>query len=312
MKKKRCFAALLSCIMLWQTPVFGAEQEELSPPEYRCTIDNTDEDYASGDWNYGFTVEEEPLFYLKEGEKHVFLLCDGKYVDAPVLIAKDTAYVPLWVLINDMGFELREEGNGLLLVRGSQKLTVSSKESTLDTSKMLPLRDVSEALGAEVTYMRKGVMPLENPLISVDFRETELTEEEALEKAKEVLTSCLEAQQEQGYVHEDTPIDPKITKKLAAEIDALHVSEDVIAGYYLFEGMEICLIFWWKKVLEMFTAKRAAGTLEMVPMWKPFRKWKLMMQSSLLLDIILDKKQTETFRKRKFPFFYGKILDKVR
>ena len=41
-----------------------------------------------------------------------------RYVDAPVLIAKDTAYVPLWVLINDMGFELREEGNGLLLVRG--------------------------------------------------------------------------------------------------------------------------------------------------------------------------------------------------
>ena len=221
MKKKRCFAALLSCIMLWQTPVFGAEQEELSPPEYRCTIDNTDEDYASGDWKYGFTVEEEPLFYLKEGEKHVFLLCDGKYVDAPVLIAKDTAYVPLWVLINDMGFELREEGNGLLLVRGNQKLTVSSKESTLDTSKMLPLRDVSEALGAEVTYMRKGVMPLENPLISVDFRGTELTEEEALEKAKEVLTSCLEAQQEQGYVHEDTLVDPKITKKLAAEIDGI-------------------------------------------------------------------------------------------
>ena len=72
----------------------------------------------------------------------------------------------------------------------------------------------------------------------MDFRETELTEEEALEKAKEVLTSCLEAQQEQGYVHEDTPIDPKITEKLAAEIDALYVSEDVIAGYYLFEGME--------------------------------------------------------------------------
>lgn len=155
MKKKRCFAALLSCIMLWQTPVFGAEQEELSPPEYRCTIDNTDEEYASGDWNYGFTVEEEPLFYLKEEEKHVFLLCDGKYVDAPVLIAKDTAYVPLWVLINDMGFELREEGNGLLLVRGSQKLTVSSKDSTLNTSKMLPLRDVSEALGAEVTYSER-------------------------------------------------------------------------------------------------------------------------------------------------------------
>ena len=66
MKKKRCFAALLSCIMLWQTPVFGVEQEELSPPEYRCTIDNPDEEYESGDWNYGFTVEEEPLFYLKD------------------------------------------------------------------------------------------------------------------------------------------------------------------------------------------------------------------------------------------------------
>lgn len=37
-----------------------------------------------------------------------------------------------------------------------------------------------------------------------------------------------------------------------------------------------------------------------------------MMQISLPLDIILDKEQTETFRKREFPFFYGKILDKVR
>nr|WP_294583449.1 hypothetical protein [uncultured Anaerotignum sp.] len=238
MKKRRCFATALACIMLWQTPVFGAEEEKLTPPEYRCTIDNTDEDYASGDWKYGFTVEEEPLFYLKEGEKHVFLLCDGAFVDAPVHIVKDTAYVPLWVLMNDMGFELRKEDGGLSLVRGSQKLTVSSKDSTLDTSKMLPLRDVSEALGAEVTYTRQGIAPLDNPLISVDFRETELTEEEALEKAKDILTSCLEAQQEQGYVHEDTPVDPKITEKLAAEIDALYLSEDVIAGYYLFEGME--------------------------------------------------------------------------
>lgn len=56
-EKEKMLCALLSCIMLWQTPVFGAEQEELSPPEYRCTIDNTDEEYASGDWNYGFTVE---------------------------------------------------------------------------------------------------------------------------------------------------------------------------------------------------------------------------------------------------------------
>ena len=78
------------------------------------------------------------------------------------------------------------------------------------------------------------------------------------------------------------------------------------------KAWKICLIFWWKKVLEMFTAKLAAGTLEMAPMWKPFRKWKLMMQTFLPLDIILDKEQTETFRKRKIPFFYGKILDKVR
>ncbi len=35
-----------------------------------------------------------------------------------------------------------------------------------------------------------------------------------------------------------------------------------------------------------------------------------MMQSSLLLDIILDKEQTETFRKREFPFFMAKYLTK--
>lgn len=238
MKKKRCFAALLSCIILWQTPVFAEEMTELSNLEYRCTVNHPNEDCKSEHWNYGFTVEEEPLFELMEGEKHVFLLCDGTYVDAPVHIAKDTAYVPLWVLINNMGFELRKESGGLSLVRGSQKLTVSSKASKLDTSKMLPLRDVSEALGAEVTYMREGVMPLDNPLISVDFRETELTEEEALEKAKELLTFSLEVWKEQGYVSEDTPVDPKVMEKWTAEMDALHLSEDVVAGYYLFQGLE--------------------------------------------------------------------------
>lgn len=238
MKKKRCFAAALACIMLWQTPVFAAKTEEHSPLEYICGVNNTDQDYESGIWKYGFQVGDEILFDLKEGEKHVFLMCDGEYVDAPVHIVKDTAYVPLWVLINDMGFELRKEGNGLSLVRGSQKLTVSSKESKLDTSKMLPLRDVSEALGAEVTYTRQGIAPLHNPIISVDFRETVLTEEEALKKTKDILTSCLKAQQKQGYVHEDTPINPEITKKLAAEIDSLSLSEDVMAGYYLFQGME--------------------------------------------------------------------------
>lgn len=238
MKMKRYFAAALACTMLWQVPVYAADIADSHTPEYQCGVNNTEEEYESGVWKYGFKVEDEILFDLWEGEKHIFLMCDGEYVDAPVHIVKDTAYVPLWVLMNDMGFELRETSNGLALVRDSQKLMVNSKESRLDTSKMLPLRDVSEALGAEVTYTRRGIMPLDNPLISVDFRETELTEEEALEKAKDVLTSCLDAQQEQGYVHKDTPVDPKITEKLAADIDALHLSEDVMAGYYLFEGME--------------------------------------------------------------------------
>ena len=69
MKKKRCFAALLSCIMLWQTPVFGAEQEELSPPEYRCTIDNTDERLRIRRlelWLYG--RRRTPLLFERRGE----------------------------------------------------------------------------------------------------------------------------------------------------------------------------------------------------------------------------------------------------
>lgn len=289
MKKKRCFAALLSCIMLWQTPVFGAEQEELSPPEYRCTIDNTDEEYASGDWNYGFTVEEEPLFYLKEEEKHVFLLCDGKYVDAPVLIAKDTAYVPLWVLINDMGFELREEGNGLLLVRGSQKLTVSSKDSTLDTSKMLPLRDVSEALGAEVTYMRKGVVPLDNPLISVDFRETELTEEEALERRKKSLHPVWKPSRNRVMSMRIHPLTRKSQRNWRQRLTHCMCQKTSLRDITCSKAWNICLIFWWKKAPEMSIAKRAVGMLEMVPMWRQSRKWMQMMQISLPLDIILDK-----------------------
>lgn len=237
MKKTGICVFMLAFSMLFPIAVLAEETEKNCFLEYTCTLAEEETDFDAGEGVYSFATAEKEMFLLREGEKHTFFICDGQYVDAPVKIIKDTAYVPLFVLIDDMGFSVKEETNGLSLNRGEEKIFISSRQDELDASKMLRLRDVSEALGAEVTYTRQGVAPLGNPVISVDFRESVLTEEEALEEAKEVLTSCLEAVQENGYAVENKiPENPEISAKIEEQIAHMKPAESVMAGYYILEG----------------------------------------------------------------------------
>lgn len=239
--KKAYLAGFLAALLLLPGTAFAAE--ETAPLEYVCSISVNTSDMEGGEWEYLFASGEETQIFLRAGEKRVFLLCNGVFTAADVRIVKDTAYVPLSVLVEDLGFTVDEGKNGVSLVRGDQKLMVSSKAGTLDTSKMLPLRDIAEALGAEVTYEREGIAPLGNPIISVEFRETVLTEEEALKRAKEVLTSCLEAERESGYVVQDRVAeDPAVSVVIEKEISEMTFTEDIVAGYYVLEGPGLYLV----------------------------------------------------------------------
>lgn len=241
--KKAYLAGFLAALLLLPGTAFAAEEKTV-PLEYVCSVSVGTSDMEGGEWEYLFAAGEETQIFLRAGEKRVFLLCNGVFTTADVRIVKDTAYVPLSVLVEDLGFEIVEEKNGVSLVRDGQKLMVSSKAGTLDTSKMLPLRDIAEALGAEVTYEREGIAPLGNPIISVEFRETALTEEEALEQAREILTSCLEAERETGYVIADRVREaPEVSAVIENEISEMTLSqEDVLAGYYVLEGPGLYLV----------------------------------------------------------------------
>lgn len=239
--KKAYLAGFLAALLLF--PSAASALNHAASLEYTCVVSVKDSDMEAGEWNYLFSSGEETQILLRPEEKRAFLLCNGVFTAADVRIVKDTAYVPLSVLVEDLGFEITEEKNGVSLIRGDQKLMVSSKAGKLDTSKMLPLRDIAEALGAEVTYEREGIAPLGNPIISVEFRETVLTEEEALEQAKEILTSCLEAERESGYViAERVAEDPAVSSVIEKEISDMTFTEDIVAGYYVLEGPGIFLV----------------------------------------------------------------------
>ncbi|MBM6829570.1 hypothetical protein H9X85_07780 [Anaerotignum lactatifermentans] len=239
--KKAYLAGVLAAVLLLPTAALAADAAPSLT--YVCSLSAEDSDLEAGKWEYLFTSGEETKILLREGEKREFLLCSGVFTAADVKIIKDTAYVPLSVLVEDLGFAVAEEKNGVSLVRDDQKLMVSSKGGTLDTSKMLPLRDIAEALGAEVTYERDGIAPLGNPIISVEFRQTVLTEEEALERAKETLTACLEAERESGWIVQDRVAeDPAVSAAIEKEISEMAFTEDIVAGYYVLEGPGLFLV----------------------------------------------------------------------
>lgn len=239
--KKAYLAGFLAVLLL--LPSAASAAEDTPSLEYVCSVSVGTSNREGGAWEYLFTAGEDTKLLLRAEEKRAFLMCNGTFTAVDVRIVRDTAYVPLSVLVEDLGFEIAEEKNSISLVRGDQKLMVSSMAGTLDTSKMLPLRDIAEALGAEVTYERDGIAPLGNPVISVEFRETVLTENEALEQAKEILTSCLEAERESGYVIEDhVAEDPAVSAVIEKEISEMTFTEDIVAGYYVLEGPGLFLV----------------------------------------------------------------------
>ncbi|HIY03582.1 MAG TPA: copper amine oxidase N-terminal domain-containing protein [Candidatus Anaerotignum merdipullorum] len=241
MKKRRLGGMVLACLLAIQVPTWAAD--EMQPLEYTCTIAPEKSDFETGEWKYAFCVADLPMEYVQEGEKHTFLICDGQYLDIPVRIIQDTAFISASALTEGLGCKVVEKAGSVSLIKGSKKLTVSTENGGLDESKMLALRDVAEALGAEVTYTRMGVAPLHNPIISVDFRPVNWTEEEALEHAKEVLTACLQAGRESGAIIEHMVAeDPVISAGIAKEIAAMEPAEEVMAGYYLLNGPGLILV----------------------------------------------------------------------
>lgn len=221
--KQTYIALLLFCGLLCCPRLAWATQQ---PPDqtyeglaYDCKADTQQEN------KYDFTYQDG-VIEITEHEKYHFLLLDGQYVQVPITIWKDKAFVPLSALTDDMGCRIERKGGTWFLRKGKQALPISSKDGTIDKSKMLGLRDVMEALGGTVTYTRMGIMPLENPLISVDFRKSVYTATQAEQKAKDALYDyMIEARKAGNIVPADMEYRIAQTKAV-----------NEIAGYVVLDG----------------------------------------------------------------------------
>lgn len=224
--KEKYIVLLLFCGLLC-CPQFVWAKAEQQPLDISCfDIEYCCEQYTKNDDVYHFTYEDG-TFNIQQNEKYHFLILDGQYLQVPIKIIKDKAFVPLSALTDSMDCTIEQKGDTLFLVRKGQKLPISSKDGQIDENKMLGLRDVMEALGATVTYTRKGIMPLENPLIAVDFRESSYTKEQAEQKVQTVLLSCMKTAREAGKI---------VPSDMEYRIAKTEVVAD-IAGYYVLEGI---------------------------------------------------------------------------
>lgn len=231
--KQKYIALLLFCGLLCCPHLVWAKEQPLEQTyhaiEYDCHA------YAENQNVYNFTYQDG-VINIKQNEKYHFLLLDGQYVQVPITIVKDKALVPLSVLTDDMGCRIERKGDTWFLKKGKQKLPISSKNGQIDKSKMLGLRDVMEALGGTVTYTKKGIMPLDNPLIAIDFRKNQYTPAQAEQKAEKVLQSCMMRGRKEGKM---VPAD------MEYRIAQTKIVGD-IAGYYLLDG-------WYPMLLEKST-----------------------------------------------------------
>ena len=144
--KQKYIVLLLFCGLLC-CPQFVWAKVKKQPLDIPCfDIEYCCEQYTQNDDVYHFTYEDG-TFNIQQNEKYHFLILDGQYVQVPIKIIKDKAFVPLSALTNSMDCTIEQKGNTLFLMRKGQKLPISSKDRQIDENKMLGLRDVMEALG---------------------------------------------------------------------------------------------------------------------------------------------------------------------
>ena len=175
--------------------------EAVQTPCYINTVDVENSDFENGNWKYQFTASDGTSLTLKEGQKHTFLIINGKISSENVVIQNDISFVSLEGICKELHLQKEENKNsiknGLDTVTIEHSLTVKKNNEILPIKAIyikneiyVPLKEFVTALNGTVSYTTKEVMPLYNPLICIDTREQKITKEQALQTTKQKMNQC--------------------------------------------------------------------------------------------------------------------------
>lgn len=175
--------------------------EAVQTPCYINIVDVENSDFENGIWKYQFAASAGTSLTLEEGQKHTFLIINGKISFENVVIQNDISFISLEGICKELNLQKEENKNsiknGLDTVTIEHSLTVKKNNEILPTKAIyveneiyVPLKEFVTALNGAVSYTTKEIMPLYNPLICIDTREQKVTKEQALQMAKQKMNQC--------------------------------------------------------------------------------------------------------------------------
>ncbi|NDO47102.1 hypothetical protein [Clostridium sp. MD294] len=195
---KRIIATTILCSQIL-TQVWA--NEVVQTPCYINIVDVENSDFENGNWKYKFTASDSTSLTLEEGQKHTFLIINGKISFENVVIQNDISFISLEGICKELNLQKEENKNsiknGLDSIVIDSSLSVKKNNEILPTKAIyveneiyVPLKEFVTALNGAVSYTTKEIMPLYNPLICIDTREQKVTKEQALQMAKQKMNQC--------------------------------------------------------------------------------------------------------------------------
>ena len=84
--------------------------EVVQAPCYINTVDIVNSDFENGNWKYQFTASDGTSLTLEEGQKHTFLIVNGKLYSENVVIQNDISFVSLEGICKELNLQKEAEG----------------------------------------------------------------------------------------------------------------------------------------------------------------------------------------------------------
>jgi hypothetical protein len=235
--------------------------ENTNTPSYQTTVDTETSNFDEGVWKYKFTSYSGGNVILEEGKKHTFLVINGGISSEKVVIENGRAYIGLDGICGELNLSKEETkdaitvGNSqnrvildkksLLLKKGSENLGI--KVRSIDNEIYVPVREFSEMFHAAVTYST-DMMPLFNPVVSVDNREKGVSKEQALHSAKQKLQEYFQ-EFEPEHTYRDKAVMDGAIRQIQDGIDHMQCVGET-ASFWLLKGP--CLLFVDKATGEIY------------------------------------------------------------
>ncbi|USG64925.1 stalk domain-containing protein [Brevibacillus ruminantium] len=246
--------SILMCSLLTALVPFTAFGETKNNTWYRCTIDAERTDFENGKyWIQKVTYENGATTTINPVDRFTFLMINNQFIPN-VNIKNENGHtlVPIRLITEELGGKagwdakkktaaIDYQNKNIILQAGDKHAVINGKNVVLpiaaqivDNSLYVPLRAVAEAFQIEISY-NLGLMPFENPLISLDGRAKRVTKEEALKVASDAMKQAYTSFSKNPAYADGSDSSTKALAEIKQKIDQL-AYKDESAGYWILIG----------------------------------------------------------------------------